>query len=300
MRDLKIDNCKCLMIVLVVAGHLFETGVGGAFGAFIYKAIYTFHIPAFIFLMGIVAKPNKKKIAINALVYLGFQVAYLLFDSLVFGTPVNIYFRKPYWLLWFSLVEIYYGIFAILLQRTGINIKHAFALSLFFSLVAGYCPRIGYTLSSSRAITFLPYYLGGVMFKNSKLRENKIVWLIPIAICGVLFLSMTDGITAEMLYGSYSYELTGYNPIVKLILYIVGFTATISLYMFMPKASIPYLTNIGMNTLPIYLFHGFVIMVIKKYKPFMFNPITNLMVFSAIEIGTVFVLSRIRFHQRQS
>lgn len=45
------DNIKCLLIFLVVFGHMLEPQTGGGVN-FIYLNIYSFHMPAFIFVSG--------------------------------------------------------------------------------------------------------------------------------------------------------------------------------------------------------------------------------------------------------
>lgn len=50
-RDARFDNLKGILIFLVVFGHLLEL-VGGPAAAWLYRLIYSFHMPAFVFCSG--------------------------------------------------------------------------------------------------------------------------------------------------------------------------------------------------------------------------------------------------------
>lgn len=64
-RDLYFDNLKGILISLVVFGHLIENFYfKSKFVEIVYTFIYTFHMPAFIFLSGLFFKPDLKKLFI--------------------------------------------------------------------------------------------------------------------------------------------------------------------------------------------------------------------------------------------
>ena len=105
MRNNRMDNIKFFLIFCVVFGHMLELVDTGVW----YKIIYSFHMPAFIFVSGYFAQFNRKKI-ISVLVYpyILFQCLYLLFDAVLIKQNLallKIQFTTPYWLLWY-LVEI--------------------------------------------------------------------------------------------------------------------------------------------------------------------------------------------------
>ena len=61
-RDAYFDNVKGILILLVVIGHLIEPFyLKSKFVESLYTFIYTFHMPAFIFLSGLFFKPDLKK-----------------------------------------------------------------------------------------------------------------------------------------------------------------------------------------------------------------------------------------------
>ena len=61
-RDGKMDNLKGILIIMVVLGHLTELLLKSGEGGIVYRLIYAFHMPAFIFISGYFAKSDFKKI----------------------------------------------------------------------------------------------------------------------------------------------------------------------------------------------------------------------------------------------
>ena len=63
-RDYKMDNIRFFLIFCVLLGHFLELFVG-AFSSDLYKIIYSFHMPAFLFLTGFFARFNRRKIVLK-------------------------------------------------------------------------------------------------------------------------------------------------------------------------------------------------------------------------------------------
>ncbi len=301
MRDVRIDNCKGVLMLLVVFGHLLELCNAGILGNITYKLIYIFHMPAFIFLMGMVSKPNLTRILKNISLYIVFQIVYITYDSVLNGNPINLYFRKPYWLLWFTVVEVYYSAIHAMVNKCRININALVMASIVASLMVGYAQRIGYGFSLSRAFTFLPYYIGGVIFRQSECRDKQNAVVGAIALIGSLLLVGVMHISNGALYGSYSYIDGGFNPLIKLSQYVIAFSCIFTMYMYMPKHKLKGITEIGMNTLPVYLFHGFLILTIRRYNFFSFGVLANYVLAICAAIVITIVLSKIpmRLHSKQ-
>ena len=100
-RIIEIDYMKSILILLVVFGHFlecFETKLS----INIYKFIYIFHIPLFVFISGYLAKFKIKDIMKLFIFYFVFQILYLLFVNLVLNQALkNTLFTIPYWILWY-------------------------------------------------------------------------------------------------------------------------------------------------------------------------------------------------------
>lgn len=86
-RNDRADNIKAILIFLVVFGHMLEL----ASARRIYLIIYSFHMPAFIFVTGYYAKFKPRKILLELIMpYILFQTLYLLFDGYINGEPVTL------------------------------------------------------------------------------------------------------------------------------------------------------------------------------------------------------------------
>lgn len=59
MRDYRLDRLRLLLMVLVVFGHLLELFPGAEK---LYRVIYSFHMPAFLFLSGYFARLDLRRL----------------------------------------------------------------------------------------------------------------------------------------------------------------------------------------------------------------------------------------------
>lgn len=101
-RDPYICNIKAFLIFLVVFGHAIEPYIDRPEINIIYRLIYTFHMPLFVFVTGMSMKNYrncKNKFTGVLKMYLICQPLFLLYDYLVNGNIGSII--KPYWHLWY-------------------------------------------------------------------------------------------------------------------------------------------------------------------------------------------------------
>jgi len=61
-RDGVLDCLKGLAIILVVAGHTAQTSTPDFDNLFVFRAIYSFHMPMFMFLAGMVIAVSLRKV----------------------------------------------------------------------------------------------------------------------------------------------------------------------------------------------------------------------------------------------
>ena len=64
-REYQWDNLRFLLISLVVLGHLWEIMGQAPYKDVVYRIIYSFHMPAFLFLSGMFAKSNRNKFCVG-------------------------------------------------------------------------------------------------------------------------------------------------------------------------------------------------------------------------------------------
>lgn len=164
-RNYQIENLKIILIFCVIFGHLLETLEGG-YG--LYKIIYSFHMPMFLFLNGWLAPRNyasKKTMFKLVYPYVLFQVLYQLFHAYVINEGSEefcVQFSTPYWLLWYLLSLIFY--YLLIPAIATESRKYAVAAlvgTVILALVIGFDNTIGYYMSLSRTFVFLPFFVFG-------------------------------------------------------------------------------------------------------------------------------------------
>lgn len=301
-RDHRFDNIKFLLIFLVVFGHLLEL-ISGSFSHSLYMVIYSFHMPAFIFVSGYFAKFKPRKILLKLVwVYVLFQVLYLLFDSALYGSPVNIQFTTPYWLMWYMLVMVFcYCLIPLIDVRSTKARILILGLAVVASVVAGFDDNIGRFLSLSRFFTFLPYFLAGFYLGKSKTalwdigliakrRGAVIAVLAVLIIASAVCVLNVPAITANVLYGVSPYGASAYGPGIKLLLIAIAACWIFFILMIAPAKRIALLSTCGANTLSIYILHGFIVRFLGTTELFAFDQAINLLVALAISIALVLVL----------
>lgn len=302
LRNYRFDNIKFILIALVVFGHFWELINGQAAGN-LYRIIYLFHIPAFIFITGYFAKFNPSRILFSFIVpYVLLQILYLVFHAFVIqeAASVSLQFTKPYWLLWYLMAVTFYYLL-IPFFETKDRRKQALivAAAVVVSLLAGFDENIGYFLSLSRFFTFLPFFLTGYYLaqnntlENITLKKGPSLILPSIAVIGVVistFYIAKSPIHYQVLYGSYSYEAMEYGPGVKLILAVFSTCWIILLLHVIPNKKIPAISLIGKNTFPIFVLHGFLIKLADKYGIFKFSETQNLLLALILTGGILLLL----------
>lgn len=194
-RIYKYDNAKALLIYLVVVGHITTDYVSDShIIRSITLWIYLFHMPAFMFISGLM----HKRYLLDGVDYssgskglfsvaggetsfrsdkaLGFFLcAYALKILLQFSrtwmgqNPVWYWIDEP-GIPWYLFVLAEYEIFFFIIRRVDARLRPQImiAFALLASMIVGYFPNVDETFCLSRAINFLPIYaLGYYMDKDS-------------------------------------------------------------------------------------------------------------------------------------
>lgn len=271
-RNYKFDNVKCLLIFLVVFGHLIQNH-DNTYVQLLHRMILVFHMPVFLFITGYFSRFERRRIAWTLLFsYLVFQTLYLSFEAMIRGTePTRYQYTTPFWLLWYLLVDMMYQLLIPLLdvRRKSLQLT-VVAGSILLSLLAGMDTTIGYPLSLSRFFSFLPFFVMGFYAgRHRETFEQRLklpLWLAAILLVALAVVTAAMlrwlRITPNMLYGSFSYEDAGYTPAIKLVMLVAAMCWCILLLAGMPNRKLPVISVIGKNTFPVYLMHGFVVLLV--------------------------------------
>lgn len=267
-RDARFDNLKGILIFLVVFGHLLEL-VGGPAADWLYRLIYSFHMPAFVFCSGWFARFDAERFFRRLLYpYLVYQTLYLLFDRLVLHGKAPLQYTTPYWLLWYLFSMMLWTLLLPLIDGVK-NSRAALSGCLAAAMAAGFDPTIGYGMSLSRTLVLLPFFAAGHLAAggelkslHSRLAQISNFRLFPvlggwILISGVMLWLRRAAVRSVWFYASCSYKSAHYDLELRVILLATGAAWILLLLRIVPKHPLPFLASLGQHTLPVFLLHGF-------------------------------------------
>lgn len=285
-RDYLFDNIKGLLIFLVVLGHLLEYFLFKVTNSIdiMYLGIYLFHMPAFVFVSGYFSKKNNKSRIIEiTLIYIVWQMLVSpLAQSIITQTSFldnQKSLFSPQWTYWYLLSLITWKIITPYFEK----IKYSFTISLILGILIGYSSlKSGLSnFSIGRTIAFYPFFILGYYCKKEhihyfKNKINKYVGLlvfIGIIFLGLILINYFDAYILKesnikrllFLKDPYKKYMTNENiaALYRLLMYGIQFLSIPLLFSFV-SAKKNILSNIGQNTLAIYLTHGIVIKLLKK------------------------------------
>ena len=280
-RDHSLDNLKAILIFLVVFAHLLEDAAVFEGKVLLYKMIYSFHMPVFIFILGYFAKFRPLKILLHWVVpYLVLQMVYILFANQVLGENLKYQFHTPYWILWYLMAGVVYQLIIPILNLNPKFLQGLFLLaSIIGALAAGYNSSIGYKWSLSRILVFLPWFILGYYARKYKVLEQLKFQKAKTSIVGVITLALgiasgwyiyRNKVSNLLLWASFNYERCKSTLWLRLMLMIVALIWLIfwiCLSKLILSRRVPLLTMVGKNTLPVFLLHGFVVKAIPVFAP---------------------------------
>lgn len=307
-REYQYDNLRFLLIALVVLGHLLEIAGGIPGRKILYDVIYSFHMPAFLFLSGMFARLDRGRFLFGlCLPYLALQVLYLSWARLLGEQQTQLEFARPYWLLWYLFALMVYHVLLPVYDtpsRQGqvLLVAGSFALAL----LAGFDRTIGYPWSASRVLVFQPWFLMGFYFRRqpellrrwqtaSPVRRRTVGAVVAALWLLLEWLLLRCRMPEKMLYGAQDYySLNGSWP-QRLLSCSCAAAAIFLLFVVAAdklRRPIPLVTRLGQNTLSVYLLHGLFVLWLRHRRPEMLRGMPAVLL---VLLGSPWVGKGVRF-----
>lgn len=259
--------------MLVVFGHLLELVHGGVSRA-AYLVIYSFHMPAFVFVSGYFAAFDLKKILKRQILpYFIWYVIYFTFFSLFFAEEMPFNPSTPYWLTWYLMSMVWWSMSIPLLSFAGRKrALPVIAALCAVSVLWGFCGASGYWMSIGRTLTFFPFFAAGWFLRKKGLPERikppqKAVAAVLAVIFGAVCIVFPEFLDMQCFYGAKSYAQPGQSLIARAFQLLSGGAWIWLLLCFAPKIRLPLLTNAGKYSMAVYLGHGIIVRTMKKLIP---------------------------------
>lgn len=266
MRDLRVDNVKGFLIILVIMGHLIEGFTRHNQNGFwqIYNLIYSFHMPLFVMLSGYLFKDKGVTSRVITL-FIIYAVA-----QLVMMVPVCI----KHGFTWHSILNPGYSLWFLLslgfwncIYSNVKHIRYIFLISLVVSLLVGFIQGDAQVLSWERTLSFFPFYIFGasILAKREVIKKyNALSWpvkLLTISLPFIIYMVYMNVFTpdhrAAHLVVPYMLDVDdGLKDLLTRAIYL-GFSFTLSVGLFsLFSEHKTFLTKVGTYSLPVYLFQA--------------------------------------------
>lgn len=298
LRSPYLCNLKGFLLFLVVFGHALEK-TGQSAGP-LYRFLYLFHMPLFVFLSGLHLKTEDaclRSARSSFRLYLCIQGLIVCF-CFICGTPASL--LVPYWHLWYLLSLGLWSVFALLVCRILRRFPHSGFLLLTVSaaaaLVCGLLP-LGRWLSLSRTLTFFPYLLLGILCPLPPERFFTAKRRFFFSLCGFLILIVVlpfcMRVPVSFLYRADPYTHFGYSALQGLFsraaCFFAAFGCGLLLLSFTP-ARRTFFCGPGSDTLPVYLLHTLPLPFLSAFWPG--QTVFGLALFSFTELSILWSLLR--------
>ena len=302
-RDYLFDNMKAVLVFSVVLAHYYRVGTifhVNSFEGAVYIASFSFIMQGFLFASGFFSKNVIKcrDTAFKTLLFPYLMLMPLMYfvRCLVFGNA-TFDLLNPTMALWFLLTLFYYRISL----ATLVKIKWILPITVFVSLLSGCVSFLDERLSLARTFGFLPFFILGYFCQKEHIERIR---KIPKWIGGIVFavvvvttaaLSFYRPWNLSNWYMKYSYASSGLSDLegiaVRIFLSVLALLWIFVFINLLPSKK-TFLTKIGQNTMPVYVFHIIIRYLIKDMSQFHASNAPTYILLALLALASVWLLSR--------
>jgi fucose 4-O-acetylase-like acetyltransferase len=243
----------------------------------LYLATWPMRVPVFVIVAGyfsradsLNARETRRLVESVAVPYLLIGLLHTMQETWWYGGDWKIHLVEPAWGTWFLL--------SLLFWRAGLpylaQLRYPLTVSVIAALVVGYISNVGTSMSLSRTITFLPFFLLGWKIRQGLFDEALRARWSRHAALGVVaatfvvtwFIHDNDGLNFNELRMKAPYP--GDTPLTEPWAWtargaalLFGMVVALSVIRLIPRRRLPVITYLGAGGLYIYLLHPLVLRV---------------------------------------
>lgn len=281
-RSVWLDNLKGFLIICVVAGHFLENGID--YNSNTCKAlflfIYSFHMPLFIFVSGLLCKHAMQKKEHLHYKIISFAGLFLILKLLIFpfqklnNPGLRFSLITTDGVPWYLFAMCMFYILAYALQ--GIDKRKILVVSVCLALFAGYDNGIGDIFVLSRCIVFFPYFVLGWMCDPDMVEgflHKPILQVLSPVILLTFFIICKQKIDSIYIFRRFFTGRSSYETLLdeqeeigilfRLLAYMITFIISICILSIIPRRTCFHLDAIGQESLQIYFFHRPVLFLLE-------------------------------------
>ncbi len=277
-REYLFDNYRFFLIFLVVLGHFVEPCFHNSYIISAIRGfIFSFHMPAFIFISGYFSKSSeslKKLIQTLLIPYFVYEIIYYILYTYILHKETELYLAYPKFTLWYLAALFVWRILTPWIRKIPCYLP----LSLLAGLLIGFSELDNF-LTIPRIVYFYPFFLVGTDFTCENVKELRSRIHRPLIIAGALIVlgavlaclcAYTS--TIQIFHGRYSYDSMDLTPLegilTRIICYLLSFGFLFFFMALLPEQRKPY-SYIGQRTMPIYIFHGLLFQTLDQLTTFL-------------------------------
>ena len=291
-RDYMFDTFRGLLILSIPMSH-FTKMAGNQYGAmyltggfpeeslfgFVYITINVFVMQAFMFLSGYFSKkPDRaQETAFSTFMwpYLVFTVVYY-FIRMFFMDGANLKLLTPPFALWFLFVLFFYRFFL----KYMVKFNWLLPVSIILYLLAGQVEEFGNFMSLGRGLSYFPFFLLGYYCSKERLAwlqglRKKPLFLVLLAavLVSITFLLMHSDVKVgwyllKQSVDSFPNMMWYEDTLMRILVFFVASGWIVLMVNIIPSKK-SFLSFVGMNTMPIYVFHLTLRYVVEFYGIYM-------------------------------
>ena len=268
-----IDAAKCILIWLVILGHIIERYmVEGSILMSAFNFIFSFAMPAFIIISGYFTNADRSLHGLPKLfeTYIVFQLLHAIVD-LDYSLVRFIFYPK--WTMWYLMSLFWWKLALYIFNRYSKNIYLFLVVAILLSEIAPYIKIPVYLLAIERTISYLPFFLIGVIMRDfdvERIRKVKAIRAISLVIIIIsIIASLRFPIETRWMFNwnSLYYDMPITLPVAPLvrIIAIMGCSIIATSVIIITPEKFTLLRQEGKNSLFYYMWHSILLTIIFAF-----------------------------------